>query len=162
MTKGTKKIIGLDDIDVVILEELRKNPRESLRTIEAFLKKRGLKATPETIRKRIKNLNKNIEFQLLPKFDVFGLDNIILLIKVRGAKKARKRVIEILHKVNGFGVAELIGSYDIIGFVAIKKGLELGKIIDSIKSLPEVEDVEYFLITKSHSAISHLLRQLKK
>lgn len=160
--KKNKKIVELDDVDIAIIEELRKNPRESLRVISKKLNKQDLNASAETVRKRIENLKGSMEFQLMPDFDVFGLDNAVLLIKINGADKARKKVIERLYKINCFGVAETIGSYDLFGFTAIRSGPELGKIIDFIKTLPEVEDINYLLITKSHTTLTPVFHKLKK
>ena len=159
--KYLKKTIELDDINIAIVEELQKNPRESLRTISNKLHRQGISASPETIRKRINSLKGSIEFQLIPNFEVFGFDNAILLIKIHGANGSRKRVIDRLHKINGFGVAETIGEYELTGFIAVKGSSELGKAIDSIKSLREVEDVNYLLITKRHTSITRILNKLK-
>jgi len=156
-----KKVIEIDDINIAIVEELQINPRESLRTISKKLHKRGLKASPETIRKRIDSLKDSIEFQLIPNFKLFGLENAILLIKVNGASEARKKVIDRLHKINGFGVSETIGGFDIMGFIAMRSSSELGKTIDSIRSLQEVEDVKCLLVTKKHTPITKLLHKLK-
>jgi|GEM_PF-6585684 len=156
-----KKKISLDDIDICILEVLRKNPRESLRNISKYLSKRLFKATPETIRKRIQKLSNCIEFQAIPKLDVLGYDQAVLLIKVKGGENSRKKVINKIES-KGFNICETIGSFDILYYIVLKKNSDLREIVDMIRSLPEVSDVNYLMMAKHHSTISSLLRRLRE
>ena len=155
-----KTNVQLDNIDISILEILRKNPRESLRNISKDLTKFQFKATPETMRKRIIRLHQCIEFQPIPNMDILGYSQAILLIKVRGGQSARKKVIEEI-KSTGFNICETIGSFDIICYFPLKKNSDLRNIVDMVKNLPEVNDVTYLMMAKHHTSISSLLNYLK-
>jgi len=153
--------VQLDDMDICILEILRKNPRESLRCISKDLLRSKFKATPETIRKRISKLTKCVEFQIIPDMRVLGYDQAILLIKVRGGEGARKKVIEKISS-KGFNICETMGNFDILCYIPLKGSSELREIVDMIKNLPEVDDVTYLMMVEHHSSISPLLAHLKK
>lgn len=160
MTKKTANI-QLDDMDVCILEILRKNPRESLRCISQGLLRFKFKATPETIRKRISKLAKCVEFQIIPNMRVLGYDQAILLIKVGGGESARKRVIEKISS-KGFNICETMGNFDILCYVPLKGNSGLREMVDMIKNLPDVDDVTYLMMVEHHSSISPLLAHLKQ
>ena len=148
--KKTKRGNRLDDIDLAIIEELADNPRKSLINICNGIKKKNVSVSVETVRKRISNLYDELSFRLMPNRDSFDFDTILLMVKVTGGKKIRKKVILLLMKMCAFGIEETIGNYDVISFVAIKKGSDLSKIIDDIKEVNEVEVVDHLFITKSH------------
>ena len=155
------KKFSLDDIDISLLEILRKNPRESLRKISKDLAKFQFKATPETIRKRIIQLYQCIEFQPIPNMELLGYDQAILLIKVRGGQSARKIVVEKI-KSTGFNICETIGSFDIICYFPLRKNSDLRNIVDMVKNFPEVIDVTYLMMASHHTSISPLLAHLRQ
>jgi len=160
MPKKTANI-QLDDMDVCILEILRKNPRESLRCISKDLLRFKFKATPETIRKRISKLTKCVEFEIVPNMGVLGYDQAILLIKVRGGESARKKVVEKISS-KGFNICETMGTFDILCHIPLKGNSDLREIVDMIKNLPEVDDVTYLMMAEHHSSILPMLAYLKK
>ncbi len=160
--RKSSKEIFLDDIDINIIEELCKNPRENLRKISQILKKKNVLASPETVRKRIRNLFKYIYFQPFIETKAYGLEVAALLIKVKGSVDSRKKIIEKVSSLGGYNVAESIGSYDVMAYIAIQNASELSVLVDSLKSMQEVEDVNHIIITRHHSSLSQLLEKLKK
>jgi len=157
-----KKQVKLDNIGIIIIEELRKDPRISLREICCSLAKKGLKASAETVRKRIAQLKTIVRFQPVPLAGAFGVEEAILLIKMKGARTAKERLVSKLRELQGFNIIELVGQFDIMVFFVFKDCANLSRIMDAIKTMPEVEEVQQMFVSKSHTSISPLLRQLTK
>src|SRR3989338_7168829 len=136
--KSSKEIL-FDDIDINIIEELKRNPRENLRRISQILKKKKILASPETIRKRINNLSKTISFQPMTNTTLYGLEVAVLFIKVKGSTDARRKIIEKLAQFGGYNIVESIGYCDIMFYITVHNSSELSEIVDSLKSLQDVD-----------------------
>ncbi|HLD89179.1 MAG TPA: hypothetical protein VI894_03155 [Candidatus Nanoarchaeia archaeon] len=159
--KSSKEIL-FDDIDINIIEELKRNPRENLRRISQILKKKKILASPETIRKRINNLSKTISFQPMINTTLYGLEVAVLFIKVKGSTDARRKIIEKLAQFGGYNIVESIGYCDIMFYITVHNSSELSEIVDSLKSLQDVDDVHHIIITKHHSSIAQLINKLRR
>ncbi len=162
MMADKKRSVRFDEIDIAIVEALRKSPRAHLREICKKITSAGLSASPETVRKRIGQLNKVVSFQPVPMAGAFDVEEAIILIKVKGAKASRNKIIAKLEAMHGFNIIELVGSFEIMARFIVKNCSNLGGIIDEIKGLPEVDELQQMFVSKSHTSISPLMKHLRK
>ena len=160
MKKSKKK---LDQIDILIIDELQKNPRQSLREIKKILTKQGHDVSIETIRKRMLKIEKYLSFHPIPNLQELGYYRALLLIRIKGTRQERQRVQKKIHQMDCcFCTADTSGAYEVITFVAFENVSELAEVIEKIKEIPQVQDVVSLLITRMHTPITGLLKRLNK
>lgn len=151
----------LDDLDLAIISELQKNPRESFKNISMNLEKIGFSTSSETVRRRVSNFIELINFLKFPDLHPLGLDNAILLLKTSQEKNVKKKIIQRLHELGGISIGETIGQYDIICHIGVKNNTELGDLIDELRGIEEIKEVEHLFITKTHNDSTNLFTKLK-
>lgn len=126
--KALKQKSKIDWMDKKIIAELTKNARASNLQIAE-----KLKTTRETIRQRIKNLEKKgviLNYRTLIKPSALGLENYILAIKCNNSgTEAIKPICEFLSNVNGCSyICMTAGEINILVTISVNKLEELDKI----------------------------------
>jgi DNA-binding Lrp family transcriptional regulator len=129
----------MDRVDSQILERLMKNPTEP------FLKiAKTIGISPVTVQKRYEKM-KNKAFS--PPFIIIDLSKIgyqgkaHLLISSTGSNP--ELTLKVLHNIpNVFLIAETIGKFDFIAFVAFRNIIELKKIVKQVRQQPSVKKVK--------------------
>jgi DNA-binding Lrp family transcriptional regulator len=136
----TGDIMNLDDIDLAILDLLKKDARKSFRSIA-----RSLKVSPDTISKRYERLREQgiivgstvvinpskIGYSFIARF---GIN-----VKPAYASQVLEKIIQI---PNVIVASKLVGSHDIIAISVIKNFKHLCELRNSILEMPYVEKVE--------------------
>ncbi len=135
----------MDKIDLFILRELIKDARIPFLRIA---KKLGV--SPETVRTRygkmkedgtIKHCSVSINLSRI------GYQGKVFLMITNSPKHDKSKTIAALKEMrNVFIASEVIGDFEIIGIAAVKDMNSLRTLVNKIKKLPSVNQVEFTLI----------------
>lgn len=139
---------GLDEIDRIILGILSEDPRTPYGDIAAEINERGYDMSGEGIRYRVQNLFESTStfFMLNPESHDWHV--LRLSIGVDDSASAKQIVIEALQEMPFWFISSGVGSFDIYANVLAKTLQEVDDYIDNVRSIDEVENVDFFLETQ--------------
>jgi DNA-binding Lrp family transcriptional regulator len=139
---------GLDEIDRIILEILSDNPRTPYSDIAEELKQRGHEMSGEGIRYRVQHLFESTStfFMLNPESHDWHV--LRLSISVDDSPDAKSRVLTELQEASFWFLSSGVGSFDIYANVLAKTLGEVDDYIADVRSIEEVESVDFFLETR--------------
>ena len=145
---GKSRDTELDEIDRRILSILSDNPRTPYSDIAAELEKIGYQMSGEGIRYRVQRLFEATStfFMLNPESHNWHV--LRLSIGVNDSADAKPVVIKELQEMSFWFLSSGIGSFDIYANVLAKTLGEVDDIIADVRSIDEVETVEFFLETR--------------
>ena len=158
--KTSKKLVKMDKGDVLILSMVVTNPRVTLKKMCVKLKKSGIAMSPEGVRKRLDILMEKISLVPTVNWREFGLELIIVSMKVVGGRNAKKRMLEKSKKTGCFLYFETFGAADAIAFFIVRNSADIPGIVDSLKEIKEIKSVNYSLVSKQQHFNSNLFRNL--
>lgn len=144
---GKSRSTGLDEIDRMILGILSDDPRTPYSDIAAELEKNGYQMSSEGIRYRVQHLFEATStfFMLNPESHDWHV--LRLSIGVDDSTDAKSAVIEELQEMSFWFLSSGIGSFDIYANVLAKTLGEVDDLITDVRSIDEVETVDFFLET---------------
>jgi len=145
----------LDEIDRIILGILSDDPRIPYSDIAAELKERGYNMSGEGIRYRVQNLFEATStfFMLNPESHDWHI--LRLSIGVDDSTDAKPLVLEELQDMPFWFLSSGVGSFDIYAVVLAKTLGEVDDFIANVRSINDVENVDFFLET-------HRITDMKK
>lgn len=138
----------LDEIDRLILGILSDNPRTPYSDIAEALKQRGHEMSGEGIRYRVQHLFESTStfFMLNPESHDWHV--LRLSISVDDSPDAKSRVLTELQENSFWFLSSGVGSFDIYANVLAKTLGEVDDYIADVRSIEEVESVDFFLETR--------------
>lgn len=138
----------LDEIDRIILGILSDNPRTPYSDIAEELKQRGHEMSGEGIRYRVQHLfdSTSTFFMLNPESHDWHV--LRLSISVDDSPNAKSRVLTELQEKSFWFLSSGVGSFDIYANVLAKTLGEVDDHIADVRSIEEVESVDFFLETR--------------
>jgi len=138
----------LDEIDRLILGILSDNPRTPYSDIAEELKQRGHEMSGEGIRYRVQHLFESTStfFMLNPESHDWHV--LRLSISVDDSPDAKSRVLTELQENSFWFLSSGVGSFDIYANVLAKTLGEVDDYIADVRSIEEVEAVDFFLETR--------------
>jgi DNA-binding Lrp family transcriptional regulator len=150
----------LDKIDQRIINELTKNGQASFLKIANHL---GI--SPASVQKRYEKMKKNgviLRPTILIDLSKIGYQGKAHLLITEKPNHDKKETIAVLKKLqNVFLIAEIIGQFDVLAMVPFKDFNNVIQVVDEIRALPGVSQVEIaltsdtsFPITKYYSKMA--------
>lgn len=138
----------LDEIDRMILGILSDDPRMPYSDIASELEKRGKQMSGEGIRYRVQHLFEATStfFMLDPESHDWHV--LRLSIGVDNSTDAKPVVIEELEEMPFWFLSSGVGSFDIYANVLARTLGEVDDLISAVRSIDEVETVDFFLETR--------------
>jgi len=135
----------MDETDIYILRELVKDGQTPLLSIA---KKLGI--SPETVRTRYRKLKKErtiTHASVTIDLSKFGYQGKVFLMITNAPNHDKSKTIEAMKKIrNIFIMGEVIGDFEIIAIAPIKDMVSLKELVNKIKEIPGVNQVEITLI----------------
>lgn len=135
----------MDEMDLYILRELVKNGQIPLLTIA---KKLGV--SPETVRTRYIRLKNGKIIQhgsVTIDLSKLGYQGKVFLLITNAPHHDKSKTIEAMKKIrNIFMFGEIIGDFEIIAIAPVKDMNSLKDLVNKVKKLPGVNQVEITLI----------------
>ena len=155
------KTYEIDDLDIEILKILSIDGRKNKNTIATKLKR-----SPNTIIKRISNLEENgviKNYGVQIDYEKLGY-NIIALIEITVSKGKMFEVEEkIAQNPNVFAVYDITGTYDALILARFKTRAKLSEMLkDEIHASPYVERTNTHIVLNVIKEISSFIELLKK
>ena len=133
----------MDRIDKQILEALINNPTEP------FLKiAKKIDVAPSTVKIRYEKMKDKVFSDpfIIVDFSIIGYRGKALLMVTNSNRGNHTLTLEKLHQIpNVFVIAETLGKFDIIAFVAFRDIKEIKKIVNELRALPSIKKVEVAL-----------------
>jgi Lrp/AsnC family leucine-responsive transcriptional regulator len=140
----------IDKIDMKLLQLLQKNAR--MTNIDIAGK---LKTSEATVRRRINNLVDRgyiRSFSALLDYKLMG-NAVKANVLARVDKDSLEDVAEVLKKLkNVHMICQVIGDYNLFCELIFGNILELQDFTDKVSQMEQVEDMEYYIVTKSFKA----------
>jgi DNA-binding Lrp family transcriptional regulator len=133
----------MDRIDEEILRILKKNPTESYLKIA-----KKINVSPSTVKARYEKMENKIFSTafIIANLSKIGYNGKAMLMITYSNKGNHLLLLERLEKTpNVFVIAETIGKFDIIAFMAFRNISEIKKIVNDIRALISVKKVEIAL-----------------
>ena len=133
----------MDRIDKEILEILKKNPTESYLKIA-----RKINVSPSTVKARYEQMENRVFSTpfIIANLSKVGYNGKAMLMVTNSNQGDHLMLLKRLQKTpNVFAIAETIGKFDIIAFVAFRDISEIKKIVNEIRALISVKKVEIAL-----------------
>jgi DNA-binding Lrp family transcriptional regulator len=150
---GKSSATGLDEIDRRILAILSDDPRTPYSDIATELEKNGYQMSGEGIRHRVKHLFEATStfFMLNPESHDWHV--LRLTISVDDSTDAKPVVIEELQSMPFWFLSSGLGSFDIYANVLAKTLEEVDDLVADVRSIDEVEQVDFFLETSRETDV---------
>ena len=135
----------MHETDLCILRELMKDGQTPLLRIA---KKLGV--SPETVRTRYKKMKKEriiAHGSVTVDLSKLGYQGKVFLMITNAPNHDKSKTIEAMKKIrNIFIIGEVIGDFEIIAIAPIKDMISLKDLVNEIKKIPGVNQVEITLI----------------
>ena len=138
----------MDRIDEEILRILKKNPTESYLKIA-----KTINVSPSTVKARYEKMENRIFSTpfIIANLSKIGYNGKAMLMVTNSNQGDHLLLLEKLQKTpNVFAIAETIGKYDIIAFVAFRDIIEIKKIVNEVRALISVKKVEIALTNQTN------------
>ena len=146
-------MIVLDETDIYIIRELVKDGQTPLLSIA---KKLGI--SPETVRTRYRKLKKERTIthgSVTIDLSKLGYQGKVFLMITNAPNHDKSKTIEAMKKIiTIFIIAEVIGDFEIIAIAPVKDMLNLKELVNKIKKIPGVNQVEITLINDTAFPVS--------
>ncbi|WP_254533062.1 Lrp/AsnC family transcriptional regulator [Natrinema gelatinilyticum] len=152
-----QKIEGLDEIDRTILRILAQNPRTPYSDISEQLEEEGYEMSSEGIRYRVSKLFETTSILLLTAPKEHGWEVVRLFVSVTDEEGAKQESFERLSMMGFWMNCRGIGSVDLYGVATAQSNSEVDELIDRVRSLDGVENVEYMIETDRATTIDNYL-----
>ncbi len=136
-----------NEVDFIILNEVVKDPRVTLVRLSDALNKHSYNLSLESIRKRLEVLTKNINFLPLVNWRSFNMELYEFRIKINGGNESKNKIMEHLKNAGSFLCYDTFGETDITAFFLIKKDLQISEVLDKLRGLDEIRQIQHILIT---------------
>ncbi len=135
----------MDENDLYILRELVKDGQMPLSSIA-----RKLGVSPETVRTRYRKLKEErtiVHGSVTIDISKLGYQGKVFLMITNAPNHDKSKTIEALKKIrNIFIIGEMIGDFEIIALAPVKDMVCLKELVNKIKKIPGVNQVEITLI----------------
>lgn len=137
----------MDEIDRIVLGILASNPRMPYSDISSLLEERGYEMSSEGIRYRVQNLfdTTSTFFMIDPKeHDWLVLRTALTVVDEPDAKE---RAIETLRDDPFWFISSGFGSFDIYAVAIAPTTNEIDDLLNDLRGIDLIADVEYFIET---------------
>lgn len=149
---------GLDEIDRVLLRILAQDPRIPYSEIADKLEEEGFEMTGEGIRYRISKLYDSTSLLLLTTPKEHGWENLRLLISTGTEPGATDEAYQELNNMEFWIVCRGLGSFDLYANATVPSNEEAKELIDGVRELEYVDDVQFYLETDRETDYDNYLR----
>lgn len=143
----------MDETDLYILRELVKDGQMPLLSIA-----KKLDVSPETVRTRYRKLKEERTIthgSVTIDLSKLGYQGKVFLMITNAPNHDKSKTIEAMKKIRDiFIIGEMIGDFDIIAIAPIKDIISLKELVNKIKKIPGVNQVEITLINDTAFPVS--------
>ncbi|ODR83486.1 hypothetical protein BG842_12825 [Haladaptatus sp. W1] len=148
---------GMDEIDRIVLGILASDPRKPYSDISSLLEERGYEMSSEGIRYRVQNLfdTTSTFFMIDPEeHDWLVLRTAITVVDEPDAKE---RAIQTLRDDPFWFISSGFGSFDIYAVATAPTTNHVDNLLNDLRGIELVADVEYFIETNRTIDINNYL-----
>ncbi|MWV38432.1 MULTISPECIES: AsnC family transcriptional regulator [Natrialba] len=154
-----QELDGLDEIDRTILRILVQNPRTPYSDIAEQLEDEGFEMSGEGIRYRVSKLFETTSILLLTAPKQHGWEVIRLFIAVEDNEDAKEETFEALAEMGFWMNCRGLGSFDLYAVATVSSNRDADDLIDTVRTLENVSNVEYMVETDRMTTIENYLAQ---
>ncbi|MEY7851063.1 Lrp/AsnC family transcriptional regulator [Natrarchaeobius sp. A-rgal3] len=154
-----QELDGLDEIDRTILRILVQNPRTPYSDIAEQLEEEGFEMSGEGIRYRVSKLFETTSILLLTAPKQHGWEVIRLFISAEDSEGAKGETFEALADMGFWMNCRGIGSFDLYAVATVSSNRDADALIDTVRTLETVSNVEYMIETDRMTTIENYLAQ---
>lgn len=155
MPKGNHR--GMDEIDRIIMGVLANNPRTPYSEIANILKKKGYEMSSEGIRYRVTNLFEVTSTFFMIEPEEHDWHVLRLWMSINGGQKPKDDTLETIQEMDFWFLSQGFGSSDVYAVATAPSTVHIEEILDRVRGIDGVEEVNYLVETKRTIDVSKYL-----